>query len=147
MVDGKETTVDPNATASASTSLSPTPTALSGNAEPNPISGASTPSISPTSSPSQKKATGAIAGGVVGGVAGLTLIAGALWWLFRLRTVGRGGDPSALKWGYGYPLQEMDHENERRYPQELPNAEVPLEADGMQRNELDDGGKREWRHT
>ena len=147
MVDGKETTVNPNATASTSPSLSPTPTALSGNAEPNPIPGASTPSISSTSTPSQKNNTGAIAGGIVGGVAGLAFIAGSLWWLFRLRTVGRGGDPSALKREYGYPLQEMDNGNEKRYPQELPNAEVPPEADGMHRSELDAGLQRGWRHA
>lgn len=137
MVDGKETTVNPNATASASTSPSSTPAALSGNTEPDTVTGA----------PSRKNNTAAILGGVVGGVAGLALIAGLLWWLFRYRPLGRTRDLPTTKMGYGYPPEELDQANEKQYPVEMPNVEIPFEADGMQRSELAAGTKLDWRRA
>ena len=137
MVNGKETTLNPNATASASASALPASTSSTST------STTSAPSIATESSKSSpsKNHTGAIAGGVVGGVVGLALVAGAMYWLFRPRRMG-DGDPSRPK--RRDLANELDSGAEKAYRHEMPNVEVPYEVDGIPRGELDGGGKRAW---
>ena len=132
MVEGKETTVNPNATVPTSTSAFPasTPSASNANAA---ESASSTPGSS-----SHKSNTAAIAGGVVGGVLGLAAIGGALYWLFHPR---RLGNEDASQSNYNGQHTGVGPGAEKRYRPELPNTELPYEADGMQRNELDGGSK------
>ena len=134
MVNGKETTLNPNATASASASSIPASTSAT-SAPSTPSIAASTESSKPSSS---KSHTGAIAGGVVGGVVGLVLVAGAMYWLFRPRPM----DSPLPK--HRELATELDSGGEKNYRHEMPNMEVPYEVDGIPRGELDGGGKRTW---
>ena len=82
----------------------------------------STPS--PSSTPeSSSNHTGAIAGGVVGGVAGLALVAGALFFLYRRRQKAK--QPSELP----------DDEVARSPVEELPTAKKRFEMQGVNENE------------
>ncbi|KAG6986709.1 hypothetical protein G7Y79_00073g098080 [Physcia stellaris] len=139
MVDGKETTVNPNATVSTSTSALPASTSSASTAANAAESTSSTPKSS-----SHKSNTGAIAGGVVGGVVGLAVIGGAIYWLFHPRQLGNG-DPSQSN--YNGQHTAVGSGAEKRYRPELPDTEIPYEADGMQRNELDGGSKQIWVQT
>ena len=139
MVDGKETTVNPNATVSTSTSALPASTSSASTA-----ANAAESTSSTLKSSSHKSNTGAIAGGVVGGVLCLAVIGGAIYWLFHPRQLGNE-DPSQSN--YNGQHTAVASGAEKRYKPELPDTEIPYEADGMQRNELDDGSKQVWEHT
>ena len=137
MVNGKETTLNPNATASASASALPASTSSTST------STTSAPSIATESSKSSpgKNHTGAIAGGVVGGLVGLALVAGAMYWLFRPRPMGDRDSTLSKRREHA---NELDSGTEKNLRHEMPNGEVPYEVDGIPRGELDGGGKRAW---
>ena len=140
MVNGKATTINPNATASASASAAP-----ASNSSASATFTTSTPSVaieSSKSSPSKSQThTGAIAGGVVGGVVGLALVAGAMYWLFRPRPMGDTDPSRASNREFA---TELDAGAEKTYVHEMPKKGVPYEVDGIPRGELDGGGKRAW---
>lgn len=129
MVEGKETSVNPNATVATSTTALPASTSSA---------------ASPPQPSSQQSNVGAIAGGVVGGVLGLAVIGGAIYWLFHPRKLRNEG-PSRSD--YNGQHTAVISGAEKRYRPELPNTELPYEADGMQRNELDGGSKQVWEQS
>ncbi|KAL8784137.1 MAG: hypothetical protein Q9195_009161 [Heterodermia aff. obscurata] len=137
IVNGKETTVNPNKTASASASAIPASTSATSTTSATP--GPSIATESSEASISSKSHTGAIAGGVIGGVVGLGLIAGAMYWLFRPRRTGDMESSTSKRRGFA---TELDSGAEKTQRHEMPNMQFPYEADGIPRGELDGGGKR-----
>ena len=125
MVDGKETSVNPNKTSSAAASSSVTPATSAASA--------SVPSKYGTATHHSR--AGAIAGGVVGGAVALLLLAGLVYWVMRRRRHGNAADR--------YSRTELDMGQEKRFRTEMPAAERPHEADSAPRMELDGGARQE----
>ena len=92
-------------------------------------------------STSSSNHTGAIVGGVVGGIAGICLLAVLVFLLLRRRKQKSPPPPLPMAQPYsdndGNRKPELS-DDERRH--EADNGRQPLEADGIQRSELDSNG-------
>lgn len=119
----------------------------------------SNPTTTPTSTPLKSSNTGAVAGGIVGGVAGLTILAGLGWFLYRRRSRkqnpaelnGKSTSPgTAASTIGGYPVTDYKYQPMSEAPAEPIAHQMPTpenytggaqnqfatELDARQRHEL-----------